>query len=91
MVKLTSKVLPAKPEKFNSKKQNGSGPKNFNLMEMGETDISFERTEFGDGDVTFYDRGLKPYHLNRVTSIIILILGLQMLSFLTCQILSCVI
>ena len=47
----------------------GSGPKNFNLMEMEDTDISFERTEFGDGDVSFYESkfhsiSLKSCHLD---------------------------
>jgi hypothetical protein len=47
----------------------GSGTKNFNLMEMGDTDISFERTEFGDGDVSFYNStfhsiSLKSCHLD---------------------------
>ncbi len=47
----------------------GSGPKNFNLMEMEQTDISFERTEFGDGDVSFYESrfntiSLKSCHLD---------------------------
>ncbi|MGD0211181.1 MAG: hypothetical protein ABSC14_09410, partial [Desulfomonilia bacterium] len=38
-------------------------------MEMGDTDISFERTEFGDGDVSFYNStfrsiSLKSCHLD---------------------------
>jgi hypothetical protein len=47
----------------------GFGSKNFNLMEMENTDISFERTEFGDGDVSFYNSifhslSLKSCHLD---------------------------
>lgn len=47
----------------------GSGLKSFNLMEMDDTEISFEKTDFGDGDVTFYESRfsslcLKSCHLN---------------------------
>ena len=56
MERLILKELHAKPAKIQFKKaEMGSGPKNFNLMEMDDTDISFERTEFGDGDVSFYE------------------------------------
>jgi uncharacterized protein YjbI with pentapeptide repeats len=47
----------------------GSGTKNFNLMEMPGTDLYFERTEFGGGDVSFYESkfrslSLKSCHLD---------------------------
>jgi uncharacterized protein YjbI with pentapeptide repeats len=47
----------------------GSGPKNFNLMEMAGTDLYFEKTEFGGGDVSFYESkfrslSLKSCHLD---------------------------
>jgi hypothetical protein len=48
----------------------GSGLKSFNLMEMEDTEISFERTNFGDGDVSFYESkfnslSLKSCHLDQ--------------------------
>jgi hypothetical protein len=46
-----------------------SGPKNFNLMGMDDTDISFEKTEFGSGAVSFCESrfqtlSLKSCHLD---------------------------
>jgi uncharacterized protein YjbI with pentapeptide repeats len=41
----------------------GTGTKNFNLMEMEGTDLYFERTEFGGGDVSFYESKLRSLSL----------------------------
>jgi len=41
----------------------GSGPKNFNLMEMMNAEINFERTEFGNGDVSFNNSHFKVLSL----------------------------